>query len=171
VFLAAFVTYLPRKLKAPGWVVWGSSLFLLSTIVVHPLLLSQINAWIRGGWSGSDAAEMKAVDFIASEVKPKGKDHAAIGYDIYLKSFNATLNAVDSRYKVGARLDLLFKARHGILNTDRCAEGFSSDDEYRIVQTKAGEGPDASRDHFDIPSDPRFEIVQEFESHRVLRRF
>src|SRR5436190_7317484 len=67
------------------------------------------------------------------------RDHGSpketsIGYEIDTSKFMAAFNNIDSRYKVGADLDLLFKYRHGIINKDRCAEGFQPTDRYRIVQ-------------------------------------
>ncbi len=48
----------------------------------------------------------------------------------------AASNIADRRYKAGADFDLLLRSRHGIENLNVCAEGMSSDDQYRLVQTQ-----------------------------------
>ena len=106
----------------------------------NSLLRSRIRDWSRNGWSGTDAQEIKVVDYTASLIEPARKLHTSIGYHTYIDVFMATFNGADRRYKVGGEFDLLFKYRHGILNANHCAEGISAADEYRIVQTNRSAG-------------------------------
>ena len=77
---------------------------------------------------------MQAIDYVASQFRSQERDRASIGYQILIYGFMAQFNILDSQYKVGAEFDFLFKSRHGISNTNRCAEGVARNDEYRIVQ-------------------------------------
>jgi hypothetical protein len=71
----------------------------------------------------------------------------------------------------------LFKYRHGIFNTTRCAEGFSAADEFRIVQTrpKQVEGPkdfltDPPNEYFRVPLDRSFYLLRQIGDYQVFRR-
>jgi len=168
---ASVVTYLPLQLRLPRPLMWIGSLILVFLVAGNPLLLSRANAWSRDGWSGSDAEEIKIVDYAASLIRSERKDRAVIGYHTYMDPFMATFNGADRRYKVGAELDVLFKYRHGIINTDRCAEGVSADDEYRIVQTSRSAGiGTTSKDHIDVPLDPRYHMLATFGPYQVFKR-
>ena len=137
------------------------------------MVLSRVEAWLRTGWSGPDAAEMQAVDYVAKHLYALGKSRAAIGYQtLYmdLPAFNffmAEFNVVDARYKVGADFDLLFTFRHGIVNTNQCAEGISPDDEYRIVQSS----PVWTLPKYAVLSlNSRFQLLQQFGPYQVFKR-
>jgi len=174
--LAVAVTYVPMRMRARRWVSWAGSLAVLSIVVGNPVLLSRVGSWMAGGWSGSDAPEIAVVDRVAAYVPPGKARQASIGYEVDIWRFMATDNIVDSRYKVGADLDLLFKYRAGITNLDRCAEGFAIDDEYRIVQVATIATSDpiegryriaASRDGFVArePPDGQYQVVTRYCSH------
>ena len=79
-------------------------------------------------------------------------------------------HALSPEYKVGAEFDALFKYRHGIENTGTCAEGVSSRDDYRIVQTRPMQAQDAPRNYFDVPLDNRFKLVREIGAYRIYSR-
>jgi hypothetical protein len=82
----------------------------------------------------------------------------------------ANYKIIDRQYKVGAEFDLLFKYRHGIGNTDQCAEGVSPADEYRIVQTRPKDGEAEPRHYFEVPLDKRFRLLRSFDLYRVYKR-
>jgi hypothetical protein len=133
IVLTAAVTYVPMRIRAARWVSWVGSLAVMLIVAGNPVLLSRLTSWIEDGWSGKDAPEITIVDRVAAMIPP-GSSEASIGYEVDIWRFMASSNSIDSRYKVGADLDLLFKYRRGITNMDRCAEGFSTNDDYRIVQ-------------------------------------
>ena len=171
VFLCVPATYLSSQSGFARLSAGIGSFILAFLLIANPLLLGRLESWLVSGWSGDDAEEIKVVDYTAKRIILDGKNHAAIGYDIPMELFNASFNASDRRYKVGADLDLLFKYRHGVINTDKCAEGFSPDDEYRIARSNNG----AVTEHnyfyrFEIPHDPTFQMVHSFKSYRVLQR-
>ena len=85
-------------------------------------------------YAGPRADDIRALDYIAADVRAQGRSEAAVGYHTYFAEFMAAINIVDPRYKVGGEYDLFLKHRYGIANSDRCAEGFSPRDDYRIVQ-------------------------------------
>jgi hypothetical protein len=167
--LASVVTYIPLQLKLPRLSIWLGSILLLLALGSNSLLIERVSGWIQHGWSGPDAEEIKVVDYIARQLNSQGQNRAAIGYDIYVYQFMATLNPNDRRYKVGADFDLLFKYRHGILNRNQCPEGVSSEDEYRIVQTSTDARDEAARRRIDVPGDDGFRLAQRFGSHQVLQ--
>jgi hypothetical protein len=119
------------------------------------------------GWSGTEAAEMRLADFVARQIA--GKNRAAIGYQIYNWPFMVAFNAVDPRYKIGAEFDLLYKTVHGISNMDRCAEGFSPEDEFRIVQISPTSDP--REGYFEMSPDNTFRLVHQFGPYQVFQRF
>jgi Dolichyl-phosphate-mannose-protein mannosyltransferase len=168
VVLAALVTYWPLQLKLRYAVVGCGSLILLLMITGNNLVLSRLAAWARDGWSGRNAKEIDVVDYIAHQVASTGQQ-TTIGYDLYIYRFMPVFNAVDRRYKVGAIFDLLFKHRHGVVNTNQCAEGISPADQYRIVQTVSTATAEAARQQLNIPNDDRFYVLEQFGPYQVLR--
>jgi hypothetical protein len=64
----------------------------------------------------------------------------------------------------------MLRYRHGIVNTDRCAEGIAPADEYRIVQRRPKRGPDEPRHYFVAPMDQRFRLLRRFELYDVFKR-
>ncbi|MEO6164815.1 MAG: hypothetical protein ABIP88_11835, partial [Candidatus Binatia bacterium] len=171
VFLSVPATHWSSQSRVARLCAGIGSFTLALLLVANSLLLTRLESWLVSGWSGDDAEEIKVVDYTANRIILDGKDHASIGYDIAIMPFIANFHASDRRYKVGADLDLLFKYRHGVKNTDKCGEGFSPDDEYRIAQPSNGAGTELNTyDRFEIPHDPTFQMVQSFNSYRLLQR-
>jgi hypothetical protein len=73
-------------------------------------------------------------------------------------------------YRAGAELELMLRYRHGIVNTDRCAEGIAPTDEYRIVQRRPTQGLEAPRHYFDVPMDKGFRLLRRFGLYDVFKR-
>jgi hypothetical protein len=126
--------------------------------------------WLRNGWAGSDAQEVQVVDYVANRLRSDGTPRAAIGYQIFIYEFMAKYNIIDRQYKVGAEFDLLFKQRHGITNTDQCAEGVSPNDEYRIVQRRPKSGEEQPGNYFQVPQNTRFHLIKSFDLYQVFKR-
>ncbi len=168
IVLAALATYIPSRLQAPRMIACVGSLFLIVTLLVTPWMVSRIRSWIGDGWSGSDAEEIRVVDYVSSRLQ--GKSQAAVGYQVFMWPFLAKYNIVDPRYKVGADFDLLFADRHGVANTDRCAEGVSPNDEFRVVQTTPNWTNPTGKSYFEIPLDRRFRLLQKFGPYQVFER-
>jgi Dolichyl-phosphate-mannose-protein mannosyltransferase len=170
IVLAAAVTYVPLRLGAPR-VASIASLALVLIISANPVGISRLQSWVRDGWGGQEALEVEVVDRLASMLKDDHKDRASIGYEIDIGRFMAMANTMDPRYKVGADLDLLLKYRHGIVNLDHCAEGFSNGDVYRIVQIAEREGAlEEFRDRIVVSRDSSFEMTHEIGLYQILRR-
>jgi hypothetical protein len=81
----------------------------------------------------------------------------------------ATFHITNSTYKVGADFDLLLKYRRGIINTDRCAEGVSPEDDYRIVRVSPQADPSAPRAYFHVPL-AGFQLVRAIGPYRAYKR-
>ena len=141
---------------------------LVFMLLGNSVTTSRVKAWYKDGWPGSDPDEIRAVEYVANQLQ--GRQQAAIGYQTFIWDFMAKFNIVDPHYKVGAQFDLLFKDRHKISNTNRCAEGVSPHDEFRIVQTKPA-GTEAERNwYFDSPLDGSFQFMQQFGLYQVFRK-
>jgi hypothetical protein len=168
IVLAASVTYVLSLLRAPRLFTWIGSLSLIVMLVVTPSTLSRLEAGLRTGWAGSDSEEVQVIDYVASRLEARRQ--AAIGYQLFIPRFYATFNAVDPRYRAGADFDLLFKARHRVLNTNICAEGVSPDDEFRIVQTRPTWPDPAEIGYVNIPLDRNFRLLRQFGSYQVFQR-
>ena len=125
---------------------------------------------MKDSWAGSDPEEIKVVDYLANQLRSEARDHAAIGYQLFIYGFMAKYNIIDPQYKVGAEFDFLFKYWHGIANTDRCAEGVTSADEYRIVQTRPKTGEEEPRQYFAVPLDQSFRLLRRFDLYQVFKR-
>jgi hypothetical protein len=169
VFLAAAVTYIPQRLRAPRFLSYAAMIVLLLIVAANPLVSSSVRAWINDGWSGRDAEELQVVRYVTEQARSENKREIAVGYDFAISNFYATFHAVDARYKVGAPLDVLFKSR-GIANTNGCAEGFSNQDEYRIVQiTNNGSDPTLGY-RLNAHLDPSFTLLNQIGAYQVFRR-
>ena len=187
ILLVAAVTYIPERLgwrRSVGFVGQATVALMLLT---HPWVVSPVRAWTRSGWSGPETNDLRALDYIASQVHSEGRSTVAVGYQVYIMQFMAAMNVVDPRYKVGADLDLFLKYRHGISNVSQCAEGISPTDEYRIVQVARNEveagdrpiswGPIGGEvkthnldEYFSVPLDREFVMVRAFGDFQVFRR-
>jgi hypothetical protein len=113
----------------------------LAAAVVNTTSVSRVRSWLKHGWPGRDAPVITAIDHIADSMTAAGTRSAAIGYDVEFHKFMATLHGAEPRYKVGWELDSLLLERHNLVNTNRCAEGVSPLDQYRVVQRVGGGEP------------------------------
>jgi hypothetical protein len=170
--LAAAVTYVPSRLGMPRWVGRVGSLAVIGLVAANPVLLSRVEGWTRHGWAGNDAMEIEVVDRVADRMKTGGERQAVIGYDVDFWRFAAIFNVADARYKVGADFDLLLKYRHGIANLNRCPEGVSPQDEYRVVQTVARDDDPSNSNRNRIVSTVAgtFDVTDRVGAYEISRR-
>jgi hypothetical protein len=167
--LAAFVTVLLPRLGMPRPAVWLVQGLLVLVFLWNPFLISRVDSWRAGGWSGHDASAVRAVDYIAADLHKEGRDRASIGYQLFIYPFMVNYHIVSSYYKVGADFDVLFAYQHGIQNTDRCAEGVSPSDEYRIVETRPANEQDAPIDYFKVPLRNGFKRVRQIGTYQIFK--
>jgi len=167
ILLAAFVTNVLPRLRAPRPFTWIAYTALIGIVLGNSFMLSRVEQWLRTGWSGPDAEQIQALDYVAEQSRAEGRSHAAIGYHIAMGSFMAQYHAIDPQYKVGADFDLLLKFRHDISNASQCAEGISHDDEYRIVQITPLE---PGQEYLAASIDKQYQLRQQFESYQVFKR-
>ena len=187
VLAVAAVTYLPKRLGWPRSVAWVGQLCLTAILLTHPWLVSPLKSWATSGWSGPTANNIQAVDYLANHLRSQGRTTAAIGYQTFFVGFMPAMNIVEPRYKVGGELDLYLRDRYGIFNSNRCAEGISPEDEYRIVQRPprlgappivpvswAPMGPEVKTydlvEYFDVPVSPEFRLLRDFGVFQVFQR-
>ncbi len=170
IFLTASLTYLLPRFRMPRPVVAIGQLAVTLVLVVNPLLLWRVGSWRMDGWAGKESEDVQVIDYVASQIRGDGKATAAIGYQLYIYPFMAKYHITNPIYKVGAEFEFLLKYRHGIVNTDQCAEGVSPVDEYRIVQTRRKRGDAEPRHYFEVPSDDRFRLLRRFDLYAVYKR-
>ncbi len=168
--LAAFVTYLLPRLRVSRWVVGAGLAVVVVLVAGNYMMVERVESWLDTGWSGMDAVEVAVVDAVAGHLAADGRDRAAIGYEMFIYPFMAEYHVTNPVYKVGAEIDLLFALRGGITNTNRCAEGVSGRDEYRIVETQPKPPSWAPRQYFAVERDGSFELVDQFGTHQIRRR-
>lgn len=170
VFLAAFFTNVLPRFRIPRAAIWTGVLLVILTVTVNPALRWKVESWASSGWAGPDAAEIQVVDAIARQIRAEGKDRATIGYQTFIYPFMAEYNITNPLYKVGSEFDLLFLFRHGIANTNRCAEGVAAEDEYRIVETRPKLPDWSPKEYFLVSMDERFQLVDQFGFYEVYQR-
>jgi hypothetical protein len=168
--LAASVTYVPTRLGMRRWVVPIGSLAVVGLVAANPVLLSRLEGWTRHGWSGDDAMEIDVVDRIAARMKTGGERQAAIGYDVDFWRFVAAFNVADARYKVGSDFDLLLKYRHGVANLNRCPEGVSPQDEYRVVQAAARDNDPSNRNRIVSTVTGSYDLADRVDAYEIFVR-
>lgn len=149
-FLAASVAYFLPRLRVPRALVHGSLVAVVVLVALNPFLSERVEGWARAGWAGEDAAKVRIVDAVAHRIEEDGRDAAAVGYRLFIYPFMAEYHITNPLYKVGAELDLLLRLRHGIANTNRCAEGVAPRDEFLIVETEPEPSEWAPRDYFPV---------------------
>jgi hypothetical protein len=168
-FLVALITNSATRLQIPALARCTGQILCISVMLI-PSVQSHLNPWLENGWSGSDPDEIKVVDYVGQQLGSEGREQVAIGYQIFIYEFMANYAILDRQYKVGAEFDFLFKHRHGISNTNQCAEGISPNDEYRIVQTRPKQPEWHPRNYFDAAMDSNFRLVRKFDSYQVFKR-
>ncbi len=166
--IAASVTVVFSRMAIPSHLIRSGQTALVALMLVAPFQ-SHLAPSLASGWAGTDSEETQAVDYVASQLRAKERQSAAIGYSVFVYQFMPSYNMIDQQYKVGADFDLWFKYRYSIDNTNRCAEGVSPVDEYRIVQARPVDGADQPRGFFDVPLHG-FHLVQSFNTYQVFAR-
>jgi hypothetical protein len=169
-FLAAFAVILLPRLRLPRFASWLAQAFLVFLIVGNGFLVGRIDSWRAHGWSGHDSEEVRVVDYVARQLHSRGQDRTGIGYRIFIYPFMVKDNITNPLYKVGADLDLLFKYRGGITNTDTCAEGVSASDHYRIVRTTPMTDAGAPTEYFNVSLGRGFQRLRQFGPYLVYAR-
>lgn len=161
-FLAAFLVYVVPRLGAGRGVILSASAIAVVFVAFNYLMVDRVGSWWESSWSGPDAPEVLVVDAVAGEILAGEADRRAIGYQMYIYPFMAEYHISSPVYKVGAELDLLFLLRHGIANSNTCAEGVSPDDDFRIVETEPEPSEWAPIHYFPAPLDPEARLLGRF---------
>jgi len=169
ILLAGAVAYFLPKFPFSRVVVWLAQAALVAVITLNPFLSGRLESWRRDGWAGRDPDEVRVVDVVAEQVRREGRASAAIGYQLYLYPFMAEYNITNPVYRTGAELEIMLRYRHGIDNTDRCAEGISPRDQYRIVQRHPKSHPDEPQHTFAVPLDERFRLLRRVGLYDVYK--
>jgi hypothetical protein len=167
--LAAFVTNVFPGSRAPRVAIWFVCLAVTAMLLWSPLF-ARVDPTLHGSWAGTDPDTVRAMDYVASDLRAQGKKEASVGYQVYVYQFMPADNAIDPHYKAGADLDLLLRFQHGIANTNTCAEGVSPGDQYRIVQTRPDIDPSAPREYFNVSLGNDYHMLGQAGAYQVFKR-
>jgi hypothetical protein len=168
IVIAAAATHILSRLKLSPVAVLAVQI-LLVLVLISLSVLPKADSWIRNGWSGQDAMEVQVADYVAEQIRATGGDSAAVGYHVFIYPWMALYNIINRDYKVGVEFDLWLKFRHGVVNTDSCAEGVSPTDEYRVVQVIPENDAEAPREYFDTHLDKSFTLLRDFGAYQVFK--
>lgn len=143
----------------------AAELLVVIIVLGNGLVVSRVGGWRADGWEGADGIEVQATDYVASLVRSKGDNRAAIGFRMFEDTPPAPpMNAVDHRWRYGSDFDVMLEHRNGITNLDRCGESLSAQDRYRIV---AAHPPSPEYTYyFDVP-DPALRLLKHFGNYDV----
>jgi hypothetical protein len=143
------------------WIRRAGGFVLAALVILNPIVLDRVASWRHTGWAGTESPMLQAADYLAGVVRADGKTDAAIGYRLFDSALpDVPYPGADRRGKIGGVFDAVLEYRGGITNTDRCAEGVSSRDEYRVIQV----APPSEREvmYVDAPPGPRARALQRF---------
>jgi hypothetical protein len=167
--LAAFVTNVFPGSKAPRALVWVGCLAVAAMLLWSPVF-ARVDPALHGTLAGADPDTVRAMDYVASDLRAQGRKQATVGYQVYVYQFMPADNAIDPHYKAGADFDLLLRFQHGIANTNTCAEGVSPGDQYRIVQTRPDPDPGAPREYFNVSLGNDYHMLGQAGAFQVFKR-
>jgi hypothetical protein len=155
--LATVVVSLYRKSRHLRWLAWVG---IVALIALNPMIIEGAGSWARGGWSGDEAPDAQVAEYLAARFRSNAMP-SRVGYEY--PQARVSLPSFDMRLEPGASIDALLRG-HGVDNANRCAEGQSSDDDYKVVDTSVP-GP-----YFDAPSPGRFSLVKRFGNFEIHQR-
>ena len=138
-------------------------------LTLNPIVVERTRHWWHDGWSGQESDEVHLADHLARLIRARGADRAAIGYRVFEDNPPARpWHAVDDRWRYGAEFDVLLQYRNAIANLDRCGEGLSAADDYRVVVAQ----PPTSqyRYYFDVPTSRPLRFVTQFGPYQLFER-
>ena len=118
--------------KKPRWAL-ALSLFIVAAMAANSSIGGRIGDLYSNGFAGKENALATLLNRAAGLAG--ANKEIAVGYQYPFERWEPVYSAVDARYRAGMEADLYLRLRHGVMNTDRCAEGFSDADEFRIVET------------------------------------
>lgn len=171
IFLCAFLTNVLPRLKLPRLATCLIITLVVLPVVINPHLSSAVNSWKRLIQQKEPKVDIvAALEYLALQLHSEGRRHTSIGYRTFFSPFIVTFNVKNSEYRAGAECDLILGYKYGIFNTNRCAEGITSTDEFRIVQTAPVPGHQTRVWYIDIDPYANYKIIKTFGLYRVLKR-
>ena len=155
-----------RTARLTGWL--GAPVIAM-LILINPFVVSRVEAWHQEGWSGRDAVEVQVADYLARRLQSEGRTQAVIGYRLFDDEPSAPpWRVADVRWKIGEEFDALLKYPRGISNLNRCVEGLSAQDEYRVVEVSPPSAAPAY--YFDVPLPGRLRFLDRIGQYEVYER-
>ena len=142
---------------------------------------------MRSGWSGPMATDVQAVDYLGARLQSEGKHRAAIGYQTYIAEFMAAMNIAILATR-SAQSSISFSSIDtGSPTPINARREYPSVMRTRIVQEPPKSIQAKPRaeswmplgaevktydlvEHFDVPWDPRFRLLQRFGEFAVFQR-
>jgi 4-amino-4-deoxy-L-arabinose transferase-like glycosyltransferase len=170
IFLAASVAYFLPKFGVPRALRVFAQLVVALLLLRNWFVLARVDSWRKDGWDGTDPEEVRVIDYVAKHIRHDGKTSAAVGYQLFIYPFMAEYHVTNTVYRAGGELELQLRYRHGITNTNQCAEGISPADDYRIVQQRPKDGPEEPQHYFAVPLGKDYRLMQRFDFYEVYKR-
>jgi len=103
-------------------------------IAASPTPWVRVSDWFEKGYGGRKPDIAQALDYVAARLKSESEVTPRIGYHLFHMGFECDFNVIDPTYRIGTACDEYLASQHGIRNQTVCAEGFSFDDELKIVE-------------------------------------
>ncbi|RJP21881.1 MAG: hypothetical protein C4527_22780 [Candidatus Omnitrophota bacterium] len=130
----------------------------------NTILLEHVDSWIHDGFGGRMHPKRQVAAWIADQIEKNHIENPQIGYQVFFMHYIPAFHIRDSRYKVGADIDMLLRFIHGVENHTTCAEGVSPVDHFRIVQKLP---VDHHRSTFRIPIESNDSPDSQFSYYQI----
>jgi hypothetical protein len=135
IVLAGLVASLRSPITGGRLAVLAATTLTVALTWINPFTATRLDAWHRTGWAGVDAERIEVADYLGAMLRAHDQDRAAIGYRLFGTGMpDAAYPSVDRRGKVGGVFDAILEYREHVTNTNRCIEGVSPHDQFRIVR-------------------------------------
>lgn len=161
--------YCPRYYRLSGWLRSGALVLAFVLVIPNRALLDNLRVWQEHGYEGQKHEILLAADTIARLSRSAGLESPRVGYFLSFNGTELTFALIDDRYGgIGSSVSQYLEIRHGISAADQPPEGFSSQDDFRIVQLKRHHSHKYHR--FFLTDREKFEAVDRWGAFELLAR-
>jgi hypothetical protein len=140
----------------------------LALVAVSPGPWARAHEWVREGFGGRSPDIVRALRCVAGHVGREGGVPTRIGYHLLFMGYECNFNEIDPAYRIGAMCDDYLASQYGIQNQTVRAEGFSGDDDIKLLEIVPPDPEHFTR--FRFTGKDRFRRVATFDSVEVWLR-
>ncbi|MGC4001981.1 MAG: hypothetical protein QM811_02065 [Pirellulales bacterium] len=164
VVLALAVSYFPLRNGVHRCL--GFAFAAVSLMVVSPTIPKARDV-VEHGFAGERPVLTNIMDRLADDIRAADRTSATIGYHLFFNGYELFNSEFEPRYRIGGPFDLFLRMKYGIRNDDQSPRGFTSDDDYRVVE-KFGY---PNKHHlFPFVNDGRYRLLVEEGNYQVWKR-